>query len=382
MRIAHLVDSFSRLSETFVYDQVREVERQVSGSTVFALDRENAEARPFPSVAVVRDASVGPWRRKLHRGLSRVLPSMTAREWRADRQALTAALRKREADVLHAHFGPMGVFAAPVARALGIPLVVSFYGFDASRLLRERRWVDRYRLLWTEATRIVVLSQHMARRLEACGCPREKIVIVHLARPLGDFPFRSPAASVRQLLSVGRLVEKKGHLDSLRAVAAAARKGIDVRLTIVGEGEQRPALERYIRDHGLSSRASLVGEKPSREIREHMERADAFLLPSRTARTGDEEGTPTVLMEAQAIGLPCVSTRHAGIPEMMPPENHWLLADEGDVAGLASRIEGLSLCDAAELAAIATRGRQYVEQHFDLTDEVRRLVEIYRDVAA
>jgi colanic acid/amylovoran biosynthesis glycosyltransferase len=375
MRVAHLIETFSLLSETFLYEQVRELERRNGGSRVFTFARENALSRPFERVELLRRPRFVRARRALDRVFAGRLGS--AGEWYTTRRALARGLARDPADLLHAHFGPMGVLAAPVAEALGIPLVVSFYGYDLSRLLSQPHWVRRYRSLWESATRVVVLSAHMARRAEEHGCPPEKIAIVHLARRLSDFPFRAPTGRVRRLLSVGRLVEKKGHLDAVRALALAVDQGVDVSLTIIGEGPQRSALERCVRDNGLAERVVLLGPKPSAEIRAHMAEADAFFLASRRALDGDEEGTPTVLIEAQATGLPCISTLHAGIPEMIPSENAWLLAPEGDVQALADRIGRISGCDSDELSRIATRGRRFVELHFDVADAMQPLLELY-----
>jgi glycosyltransferase involved in cell wall biosynthesis len=109
-----------------------------------------------------------------------------------------------------------------------------------------------------------------------------------------------------------------------------------------------------------------------------MQATDVFLLPSKTAPNGDREGTPTVLVEAQAVGLPCVSTRHAGIPEMIPEANHDLLTDEGDVAGLADRLVRLASRPPESLTQVAERGRKKVECEFSVSSQVAALHKLYR----
>jgi colanic acid/amylovoran biosynthesis glycosyltransferase len=108
-----------------------------------------------------------------------------------------------------------------------------------------------------------------------------------------------------------------------------------------------------------------------------MHDADAFLLPSRTAPCGDREGTPTVLVEAQAVGLPCVSTHHAGISEMIPRENHDLLAPEGDVETLSNCLFRLANFSADDLMQLAETGRRKVEREFNLSREVESLRDTY-----
>jgi colanic acid/amylovoran biosynthesis glycosyltransferase len=108
-----------------------------------------------------------------------------------------------------------------------------------------------------------------------------------------------------------------------------------------------------------------------------MQTADAFLLPSKTAPNGNREGTPTVLVEAQATGLPCVTTRHAGIPEMIPEAHHDLVVPEGNVAALADTLCTLATRPVDDLAEMAKLGRQKVEQDFNLSGEVEKLSGLY-----
>ncbi|WP_251965223.1 glycosyltransferase [Salinibacter ruber] len=113
-----------------------------------------------------------------------------------------------------------------------------------------------------------------------------------------------------------------------------------------------------------------------------MQTADAFLLPSKTVPSGDQEGTPIVLVESQATGLPCVTTRHAGIPEMIPESNHHLLVEEGDIEGMSDRLCRVAQMDVDELQIIAQQGREKIENEFSLTGEVQKLRCIYESVVS
>lgn len=123
---------------------------------------------------------------------------------------------------------------------------------------------------------------------------------------------------------------------------------------------------------------TLHGALPHDRVRHLFGLADAFVLCSRKGPDGDCEGTPTVLLEAQAAGLPCISTFHAGIPEIVPVENHDLLAEEGDVAGFAQRFVRLLEEEEAGIAQIAARGRIHIEVHFDLRNSAAQLRDLYR----
>jgi glycosyltransferase involved in cell wall biosynthesis len=259
-----------------------------------------------------------------------------------------------------------------------VPLVATFYGYDISRLAREAEWQRRYRAVWPGVSAVTVLSNDMRMRVMQLGCPSSLINVVHLSRELEVLPYRRPTRQVARFISVGRLVEKKGHLDAVDALGRAIGRGIDATLDIVGTGPLRPAIEQRIRDLQLEARIRLHGAMANSEVLQLMSEADALLVCSKTAADGDQEGTPTVIVEAQALGLPCIATAHAGIPEMLPEMHHRFLAPEGDVAALEDRIVSLCACSVEEVERIAVAGREMVEREFNLTTECSRLIEIYR----
>ena len=382
MRVLHYRQVFSKLSETFIYDRLTELERQGVDNHVVTRERTNAETRPFPSITEVDwPKKWDPWR--LASGIRyRLDPCRNGQEsYRQESyRRLAAVARGISADVIHAHFGREGVFIAPVAERLGIPLVVTFYGYDISQLPRHPRWRESYERVWQTARAIVVLSEEMKRQAVRLGAPSDRVHVVHLARDLEDFSYRPPEGPVSELISVGRLTEKKGHLDAIRAVQRVEAQGGNLRLRIVGEGPQRDELEQYVQDHALQDTVELLGTRPNSEVGQLLRRADAFMLCSKTAASGDREGTPTVLIEAQAVGLPCVSTTHAGIPEMMPEEAHPLLAPEGDVDALVNCIRRLRAASTEERRRIAEAGRTKIENAFGLATEAEKLRDLYRAV--
>lgn len=383
MRVLHVRKAFSVLSETFLFDCITGLEREGIHNDVATLTRHNMETRPFDKVHVV--SRPGP----LHP--SRVMNYVMARlragatdgaSWPALRRRFQRLTQRLSPDVIHAHFGAEGVLIAPVARRCRIPLVVTFYGSDLSRLPRHASWRARYAGLWREATAVTVLCTAMGQDAVRLGCPPARLHVVHLGRDLETLPTRDPVHPVRHFISVGRLVEKKGHLDAVRAFERLATAHPDLRLTIIGEGPLRPDLQRLVRELRLEDRVALPGAHPSRQTIEEMRTADAFLLCSKTAADGDKEGTPTVLIEAQFIGLPCVTTRHAGIPEMIPPDNHRLLATEGNVEELAERMSYLIGGTSTTLEPIVTRGRRFAIQHFDRRVQASALRSVYESVTA
>jgi len=380
--VAHLCKAFSKRSETFVYDYVTELERQGVDNHVVAGRRVNPDERPFEDVTVVPWPALWNPRRVGHRlleelGLDGALDSSWRELWPGGKEAI----ERIAPGVLHAHFGRPGVKAVPIAEQLDLPLVVTFYGYDISKLSRERRWREAYESIWHTAQAVVVLSKDMKEEAVRLGAPPDAVHVVHLARNLDDFSYRPPSGPVSEFISVGRLTEKKGHIDAIRAVQRRIEAGDDVRLQIVGEGPQRDALEQYIQAHDLQSAVELLGSIPNAEVARRLQESDAFLLCSKTAASGDREGTPTVLIEAQAVGLPCVSTLHAGIPEMIPEANHSFLAPEDEVDAIAERIQRLRACSDEELRQASAAGREMIESSFSLSSEAGALREIYERVA-
>ncbi|NBC86953.1 MAG: glycosyltransferase [Bacteroidetes bacterium] len=381
LRVLHVIARFSAPSETFVYATLKAQRSAGLDVHVATFDRNEIEDRPFEDVHSL------PLRSIWHPGrlLGRVGAAVGIRHretytWPDLRGKLALLIDRLQPDVLHAHFGPMGVFSAPVATSKDVPLLTSFYGFDASQRAEDRFWRRKYSGLWDEGDLFQALSEEMKDRLVALGAPERNVRVVHLARDLDTFRYRDPGWPVRDLLCVARMTPKKGHIDLLQAVAQARSEVPDLTLRLVGDGPLRPRIERTIEDLDLSGTVELTGWQRSEDVRRQLDASDAFVLCSKVAPGGDREGTPTVLVEAQAVGLPVVATRHAGIPEMVPADNHHLLAPEGEPEDIAERILRLCRASGGEVKRIARAGRANIEKNFNLKRETDRLVRLYQEL--
>jgi colanic acid/amylovoran biosynthesis glycosyltransferase len=377
MRIAHIIDSFSPPYETFIYDTVLALESHGVDNHVVTFSRENEVARPFRKVMVVplpKKWSAGRLRSRAALQMGYI--DRDQQYARMLRRGVARVLSDMEPDVIHAHFGPSGFFAAPLARAMKVPLIVSFHGYDASKLLKMPKWRDRYEKLFNDADFVTAVSSHMLDLLIRSGLPPSRGRVLHVGKRLEDYPYSGPKGRVTHWLTIGRLVEKKGHADAIDAFGKALRN-TGATLDVVGGGELLESLRAHVIERDLDEEITFVGQIPYAEIQQRMASADAFILSSKSARDGDSEGIPTVLVEAQAMGLPVVATRHAGIPEGVPEENHWLLAAEGDVDDIADRMSRVSKSSRAELERIARAGRTHIEQNFDLSNQVSDLINLY-----
>lgn len=382
MKVLHFRYLFSLLSETFIYDYVVEQKRSGVDAQVATTSRFEVASRPYEPLHLLRVPH------RLHPGrlLRRAYFSQGTGQneqrhlWHYFRRQLGELIERVRPDVIHAHFGPDGVIAAPVAHAFGVPLIVQFYGYDVSLSDSNPIWQRSYQVLFRVAERIFALSREMMEALAVRGAPRTKLREVHLAKRTSDYPFRVRSGPIQQWISVGRLTDKKGHDDAIEAVARLRAEGVSVRLIIVGEGERRARLEALIRERGLDGDVQLLGAVPHARVIDLLDESDAFVLLSKTSARGDREGTPTVLLESQAMGLPTISTLHAGIPELMPPRSAEYLVPEGDIGACAAAMQKLAGLGLEERCDIVSSGRRWVEQSYELHGQVALQAAIYREV--
>jgi colanic acid/amylovoran biosynthesis glycosyltransferase len=277
--------------------------------------------------------------------------------------------------LIHAHFGRGGALALPIARALGVPLVVTFHGADATKETHYRRrlvprvYGRRLAALQQEAALFVCVSEFVRDTLLARGFPAEKLEVIHQGVEIDGNRIEAPAAGEPYILFVGRFVEKKGVGDLIEAMRLLAARGSDIRLVLVGDG---PLAERLrAKARGLEQ-VMFAGWLPNPEVRRLMRGAAAVCVPSVTARDGDSEGLPTVIFEAMAEGAPVVATRHAGIPEAVEHGRTGLLVPPGDPRALADALERL-LANPELRRDFGAAGRRVALDRFSAIGQSRRL---------
>ena len=378
MKVLHYVSSFSPLSQTFIYDYITELEEQGVENWVATFKRENIEDRPFDKVIQLQ--MPGRWNlEKIIRRFYAVItnkPKMT-HLWAQMRRELEKVVLDVEPDIIHAHFGPKGVEAATVANKLGKPFIVSFHGFDIFQIAQDPFWVNQYENILESNCLVTCVSEYMKKHLLNIF-PDSKLKVIHVGKRIENYSYNTPAKKIMQWLSIGRLAEKKGHEDTIRAFAEIINIFPNQKLRIIGGGERKKKLQQLIKDLDISDYVTLVGSIPHHEVKNELAEADAFILTSKTAKSGNKEGIPTVLMEAQAVGLPCVSTLHSGIPEAFPERNQKFLAEEANVEQIAYKIRALIESNKEEIERISIRGRKKIEKDFNLVTEVKKIKKVYQ----
>ena len=353
MKIAILTSRYPHVTRTFVFEPVRWIEDQGHQVSVIASHRgslQSSPAAPAPSLTTelprfggeVMAGARHPLRFLWNLRRARALGPRARR--RATRIARLASLPEvAGADHLLAHFGPVGLRWLPVAAVARRRFSVFFHGYDCSSYPRKRPGV--YQRLFASGAGILTNGEHTRSLLLELGAPPGRVGVVRLA---ADPAFRhaswSPCAGPRRILTIGRLVQKKGIDDSLEAFARSRRAiSEDWRYQVIGEGPLREELTALVEKRGLQGSVELRGFAGRSEVLESLAAASLFVLASKTAPTGDSEGTPVSIMEAATLGVPVVSTLHAGIPELLPPEaeREGFLVREGDVGALTDAITRL-----------------------------------------
>lgn len=287
---------------------------------------------------------------------------------------LLRSFHREKIDCVLAEYGVTGARALNVCKKLNLPLIVTFFGYEIS----AHHILEEYRQLYAEmfkyASAVVIVSQHMRQRLENLGCPADKI---HFS-PSGPheiFFDAEPAFSQKLFVSTGRFVDKKAHYYTILAFDRILKKHPDARLIIAGDGMLMNVCVNLVRYLQIEHAVSFPGVITLQEFAGHLAGARAYVQHSITALSGDMEGTPVAVMESSAAGVPVVSTRHAGIPDVVIDGQTGLLVDEHDVGGMAQAM--LKLLEDRQLAAeMGARGREFILKNFSRQEHLALLSHI------
>jgi colanic acid/amylovoran biosynthesis glycosyltransferase len=296
-------------------------------------------------------------------------------------------LRTRTPRLVYAHFAPDGYAAMQLAEQLGVPLVTALHGYDVtisdeamSRTRLGRAYLRGRSTLQKTGALFLSCSDYVRARGLEMGYPAERTIVHSIGVDVERF---KPPSILRprekSVLFVGRLVEKKGCGSLIEAMAGVQRHSPAAELVVVGDGPLRADYEA--RAVALGVRCRFLGVQPAAVVRDRMSRASVFCVPSVVAATGDAEGFGMVFIEAQAMGLPVVSTLSGGIPEAVKNGETGLLVAERDSPALAEAI--LRLMQDEELwQQYSLAGRGNVVNHFNLAQQTGRLENLFDQLLA
>jgi len=406
LRVALFVNQFPVVSETFILDQITGLLDRGHDVDIYA--RSPGDATPeHPAVQAYGLMArtryfIAPENRlrRLADALRVLAPRFRQRPGlamhalnpvRHGRDALTlaplylrAAFVDRPAyDVIHCHYGTIGrmVVRFRDEALIAGKLVTTFHGFDATMMIREHG-TPYYKKLFDRGDLFLPVSEYLKGNLLAAGCPPSRIHVHHMGVDCANFqPRPRPPQQEIRLLSVARLVEKKGLEFSIRAVAELRDEYPQIRYRVVGDGPLRCRLEELVHTLNADRQVLFAGWRDRDAVLEEMQRADVFLAPSVTSDDGNEEGIPVGMMEAMAVGLPVVSTYHSGVPELVAADRTGVLVPQRDTPALVAALRGL-LKTPETWATMGTLARQTIQQHYNNSLLQDQLVLHYRKMLA
>lgn len=397
--IGYVLKMYPRFSETFVVTEILAREARGERLEIFAL-RPNDDTRfhaelarvqaPVRAVPVPRrlssawDGLRGAAREsELSAAVARHLPELLAADADDALQAIEVARQAHRRGIthLHAHFASTATTVARLAALLaGVP-----YSFTAHAKDIFHSSVDPIDLeqKLADAAFAVTVSDFNLHHLQRTSRATATVARVYNGLDLDRFPFvpRPARGGTLRLLAVGRLVEKKGFALLIDAVARLFGDGIDVTLDIVGDGELSASLRARAEASAASAAIRFLGPLPQGEVATRLREADVFVAPCLVGTDGNADGLPTVLLEAMATGIPCVSTAVTGIPEIIVDGETGVLCTPGDVESL---VEGLRRATRADYPVEETtrRARALIEERFDARRQAQQLAELTAACAA
>ncbi len=401
MKIAFVLDVFPSLSQTFVLDQVTGLIDRGHEVKIFAAHRgRDQQAQPsvekyrlYDCLSTPASLPSGKWKKRftllaiLFKGVLTCPVFQTRLFWHVftkripfdyDIIRLALLVRNVEAEIVHCHFARQGVAGAmAVGAGLNTKLVCTFHGYDVNT--NDPQNIHLYQPLFERGDIFTVNTTFTAEQAKQLGCPGDKIEIL----PVGLIPdrFRYRPREYKQgrtvkILTVARLVEKKGIRYCLEAVAKLKAKNCDFRYTIAGEGPLLEELKQCAAKLGISEFVTFTGPVSQDRVVELYDQNDLFVLASVTASNGDREGQGLVLQEAQYCGLPVISTLHNGIPDGVLDGQSGFLVPEGDSDAITERLEYL-IMNPDTWPEMGRKGHQFVRENYDISKLNERLISLY-----
>lgn len=296
---------------------------------------------------------------------------------------MDAAIARIKPDIIHAHYLTNGAFLQPYATRHAVPLVVTAHGHDATRRLKPTSLYDlAYRLkrpsLLKHAALILPVSNFLRQILLDDGFSADRTRTHYLGIPLSSQPPIDVENTPPNIVFVGRLTEKKGIDTVLDAFAIVRASHAAAQLHIVGDGPLRAMAETKA---SVIGNVTLYGAQPPERTRQIMRNARLLTLPSRQASDGDVEGFGLVLIEAQSLGVPVVTSNTSGTVEAILPDKTGFAVDPADPKTLAAAF--LKLIESPQLAkTMGAQAHRFVSAHFDIVERTRTLEQFYDQVLA
>ena len=370
-----VVNVFPSISETFIHRQAAAL-----GCPVVTMYRKTEDEKHFSFdynkvLALENDHAFESSFEKVIRRMRR----RPCRLWRpSSKSKFSEFLSDKNITVVLAQFGPNGINALEPCKKLNVPLVIQFLGYDASELMQNVWYRAEIAKALQYASAVVVLFEGMAVPLRELGCAPSKISVLNIGVPVEDFEAtKRPLVNTFEFIAVGRLVEKKSPISTLKAFERCVQANPACRLTMVGGGPLYNDVVSYIEKSNTLSSANvrLPGFLSQKALAKFYRDAHCFLQHSVTDMNGNQEGWPVGIAEACASGLPVISTRHAGITDQVLHGETGYLVTVNDWQTMADHMILLSR-DLVLCESMGAKARQHIEKHGNQAIQIEKLLKV------
>jgi len=337
--------------------------------------RYNSENRPFDDVEVIPFSS-GILHQRIRTRLE-LYDKYISLKNREFAKVIRISIEDFRPNVIHCQFGYESLKMFDNYYNLETPFIIQFQGYGASQKLKLKTYQRKMAsIICRENVFPIFVCEHLKNNLEKVGISTDGGMILHSNTDINFFKRTSHSHSPKphRFLQISSFREKKGHQYTLRAfnIFLTRNAGIQAKLTFAGmkDGEYS-RIRGLVDDLGLSDHVEFVGETTRQETKRLLEKCHTLLLHSITAKDGDQEGIPNVLMEAMAMELPVVSTYHAGIPELVEEGINGYLVREKDIQSYAARLEDIMSWGYVPI------NREKVARDFEMHKNIKKLNTYY-----
>lgn len=378
LRVAYVLKSFPRLSETFILNEILALRAQGVQVLVCALER-SEETTFHPAAEAMLPEVV--WMDDRDDAGSASVASVPRKQRAAALAGLRVAgtLRSWGAQHVHAHFaGPAATAAAFAATASGLTFSFTAHAKDIFVDSLDWTWLAS---LGRRAHTVVTVSEFNRRFLRR-RMPDANVQRIYNGVDLAGFRPATTRSTARPgpIVAVGRFVRKKGFHVLIEAIALLKSMGLDPRVVLAGEGREKAALAARAKELGLGRSLRFAGALTQPEVRRLLRRASVVALPCVVDRDGNQDALPTVLLEAAASGVPAVSTHVAGVPEIVAHGRTGFVVRPEDPRAIAESLA--RLLESPELRQrMGAAARRRAEEKFDQRAAVRALADLYAGAA-
>ena len=379
--IGFYINEYLGIPETFIYEEITNIKKYKS--VVLTHGIRNLEVFPHEKIIQLeedlRDYLASS---RLSRNPLKTLETIRKiRKHNNQLQYYLKIIKHNDIKLIHAQYGYDGLLCTSLCEDMGLPLVTNFRGYDVYQESLEHP--QNYDKLFEVGDLFLSRSKVMKDDLSYLGCPKGKIRIHHSSIDVKKFPFRERSPLKKdetlKLISVGRLVEKKGMEYSIRALAEILEKHKNVHLTIIGEGPLNNSLLKIVTNLQMTKYVTFKPFLSHGDVINELDASHLFILSCVTAENGDKEGIPNSLMEAQACGLPVISTEHGGIPELVISGKTGYLAKERKISELTGLIRYL-FENQDEWGTLGISGRKHIEDEFNISRQSEKLEKMYSKI--